>query len=71
MVFGQRYIVELRRAGDRFNLRVLSEDSTVLMDTGLIDGVGKVYDWIWMASTIKSRRNNGNWSTGYIENFQM
>ena len=71
LVFGQRYVVEPSRIGDRYHLKVLREDSSVLVDMGWIDGVEQVYDWIWLASTIKSRRNNKNWSTGYIESIQM
>jgi hypothetical protein len=69
---GERYVVELDRVGDQHRLRVLTEDGeTVCVDTGGIEGVNQSFDWIWIASTIKSRRNNGNWSTGYIESFYM
>lgn len=70
--WGQRFMVELGRVGDQHKLRVLSEDGeTVFVDTGGIEGVNQSFDWLWIASTIKSRRNNGNWSTGYIENLTM
>ena len=70
--WGQRFVVELDRVGDRHRLRVLSEDGeTVFVDTGDIEGVNQPFDWLWIASTIKSRRNNGNWSTGYIESLIM
>ncbi len=70
--WGQRYVVELDRDGDRHRLRVLSEDSEkVCVDTGWIMGVNQSFAWLWIASTIKSRRNNGNWSTGYIESLTM
>ncbi|MCW4050137.1 MAG: hypothetical protein NWE89_10435 [Candidatus Bathyarchaeota archaeon] len=66
--WGQRYAVELGRVGERYTLRVLSENGeTVYVDAGEIESVKQSFDWLWMASTIKSRRNNGNWSTGYIE----
>jgi hypothetical protein len=66
--WGQRYAVELDRVGDGHRLRVLSENNEdVSVDTGMIQGVNQPFDLIWIASTIKSRRNNGNWSTGYIE----
>lgn len=62
-------MVELDRDEDRHRLRVLSEDGeTVCVDTGRIMGVNQSFDRLWIASTIKSRRNNGNWSTGYMEN---
>ena len=70
--WGKRYVVELERVGDRHGLRVLGEDSeTILLDSGGIEGVNQPFDRIWIASTIKSRRNNGNWSTGYIENLKI
>jgi len=51
---------------------VLDEDGgAVLFDNGGIEGVNQQFDRIWIVSTIKSRRNNGNWSTGYIENLEM
>jgi len=51
---------------------VLSEDGgNVYVDTRNIEGVNQPFDWLWIASTIKSRRNNGNWSTGYIESLIM
>jgi hypothetical protein len=66
--WGRRYVVELDRVGDSHRLRVLSEGGEhQRVDTGEIEGVNQPFDWIWVASTIKSRRNNGNWSTGYIE----
>jgi len=68
----RRYVVELDRIGDRHGLRVLGEEcGTVHVDAGAIEGVNQQFDRIWIASTIKSRRNNGNWSTGYIENLEM
>jgi len=70
--WGQRFVVELNRVGNHHQLRVLSEDGeTVCVDTGVIEGVSQSFDWLWIASTIKSRRNNGNWSTGYIEGLIM
>ncbi len=70
--WGQRYVVELDGVGSRHRLRVLSEDGGIMyVDTGDIEGVNQPFDWLWIASTIKSRRNNGNWSTGYIESLIM
>ena len=70
--WGQRVVVELDRVGDRHRLRVQSEDGeAVCVDTGGIEGVNQPFDWLWIASTIRSRRNNGNWSTGYIESLTM
>ena len=67
--WGIRFIVELERVGNTYRLRVLSEeDEIILEDSGWIMGVSQVFGWLWLASSIRSRRNNGNWSTGYIEN---
>jgi hypothetical protein len=67
--WGQRFIVELERAGEEYRLRVLREDEAAAqVDTGWIRGVSQTFNRLWLASTIKARRNNGNWSTGYIEN---
>ena len=52
--------------------RVLNEETDEFrVDSGEVQGVVQHFDWIWIASTIKSRRNNGNWSTGYVENLIM
>ena len=65
-LLGQRYVVELD--GDGHRLRVLSDDGEkACVDTGGIEGVNQSFAWLWIASTIRSRRNNGNWSTGYME----
>ena len=72
LTWGQRFLVELDRVVDRHRLRVLSEDGGIVyVDTGDIEGVNQPFDRLWIASTIKSRRNNGNWSTGYIESLIM
>jgi hypothetical protein len=68
----QRYAVEVQRTGDQHRLRVLNiETDAVLVDTGEIQGLNLPFRWIRVASTIISRRNNGNWSTGYIENLKI
>jgi hypothetical protein len=72
LFWGQRYVVELDRVRDQYQLRMLSEDSKIAyVDTGGIRGINQSFNWLWIASTIKSRRNNGNWSTGYIEKLKM
>ena len=69
---GQRYMVKLQRTGNQYRLRVLNEETNTLhVDTGEIQGVNQPFHRIWIAAPIKSRRNNGNWSTGYIENLTM
>jgi hypothetical protein len=67
-----RYIVKLQRTGNKYRLRVLNEETnTICVDTGEIQGINQPFHRIWIAATIKSRRNNGNWSTGYIENLTI
>jgi hypothetical protein len=69
---GQRYAVEVQRTGDQHKLRVLDEETDVVyVDTGEIRGLIQPFHWIRIATTIISRRNNGNWSTGYIENLRI
>jgi hypothetical protein len=64
----KRYLIKLDRVRNQHKLRIMSEDSKIAyVDTGVIKGVNQSFDWLWMSSTIKSRRNIGNWSTGYIE----
>ena len=70
--WGRRYKVKLDREGDQYRLNVIDEETNALhTDSGEIKGVNQSFQQIWIASTIKSRRNNGNWSTGYIENLVM
>ena len=72
LTLGQRYAVEVKRTGDQHRLRVLNEEThAVLVDTGEIQGLNRPFRWIRVASTIISRRNNGNWSTGNIENLNI
>ena len=72
LAWGRRYTVRLERNRGMYRLRVLDEGTgTLHTDTGEIRGVNQPFQGIWIASTIKSRRNNGNWSTGYIENLMM
>jgi hypothetical protein len=69
---GQRYKVEVQRIGDQHRLRVFNEETDAeYVDTGEIQGLNLPFNWIRVASTIISRRNNGNWSTGYIENLKI
>jgi hypothetical protein len=72
LTWGTRYTVRLQRTGNQYRLRVLNEETNALhVDTGEIQGVNQPSHWIRVTSTIRSRRNNGNWSTGYIENLRM
>ena len=72
LTLGRRYAVEVQRTGNLHRLRVLNEETdAVCVDSGEIQGLKLPFHWIRVASTIVSRRNNGNWSTGYIENIQI
>jgi hypothetical protein len=72
LTLGKRYVVEVQRSGDRHRLRVLDEETgVVFVDTGEIQGLNLVFRWVRVGSTIVSRRNRGNWSTGYIENLEI
>jgi len=69
--FQKRYWIEILRSGSLYRLVVKNDVCTELLeDSGDIEGVNYPYCRVWLVSTIKSRRNNGNWSTGYIENYQ-
>ena len=69
--FGIRYVVKVSRAGGSYRLTVQDGAGLVVEDTRNIEGVPKGYGCVWLASTIKSRRNNHNWSSGYIENLTI
>lgn len=69
--FGHRFIVELERDKENYRLQVFVEEKVMIQDSGWINGINQDFNWIWLASSIKSRRNNGNWSSGYIENFSV
>jgi hypothetical protein len=67
---GVRYRLEVSRSGGLCAIRVYSDPSNgePLEDSGGIEGADTRYRHLWLSSTIMSRRNTGNWSTGYIEN---
>ena len=67
---GVRYSLEVLRSGGLCALRVYSGSSNgePLEDSGGIEGADTKYRYLWLSSTLRSRRNTGNWSTGYIEN---
>jgi hypothetical protein len=69
--FNTRYTVNVSRVEG--NYRLVVKDCTGLMveDSKEIGGVLQNYGYVWLASTLKSQRNNGNWSTGYIEYFMI
>ena len=72
LTLGQRYMVVVQRTGSQYRLRVLNEETdAVCVDTGAVQGLNRPFRCIRVASTIVSRRNNGNWSTGYIETVRL
>jgi hypothetical protein len=70
--WGRRYSIKLDREGDQYRLRMVDEETDALLtDFKELRGINQPFQQIWIASTKKSRRNRGNWSTGYIENLVM
>jgi len=66
--FGVRYFVKVSRDGCNYRLMVQDGAGLTVEDSGHLEGMPRGYGCVWLASTIKSRRNNHNWSSGYIEN---
>jgi hypothetical protein len=69
--FGRRYTVKVSRDWGDYRLVMQDADCLAVEDSGDVSGVLQGYSQVWLASTIKSRRNNDNWSTGYIEGLSM
>jgi hypothetical protein len=69
--FGDRYSVEVSKVENDYRLDVRDSAGMITEDSQWVAGDPQSYEYVWLASTIKSRRNNGNWSTGYIENLIM
>jgi len=69
--FNHRYTVKVSRQEGEYKLAVEDHTGLMLEDSGEMVGDVQSYDWVWLASTIKSRRNNGNLSSGYIENLKI
>lgn len=69
--FGVRFEVKVSRINELHMLRVINQDDLTSEDSNNLVGMEKDYEYLWLASTIKSRRNNYNWSSGYIENFTI
>ncbi|NIW52039.1 MAG: hypothetical protein GWN17_07430 [Candidatus Korarchaeota archaeon] len=65
--FKNRYFVQISHSMGVYRLSVKDHKGVMVEDSGELKGVSPKYSCIWLASTIKSRRNNGNWSSGYIE----
>ena len=71
LLFKDHYSVKVSRVESDYRLVVQDQDGMIMEDSGVVEGVSQSYGYVWLASTIKSRRNNGNWSTGYIENLTL
>jgi hypothetical protein len=71
LLFGSRYTVKISRDWGDYRIVVIDGEGLTVEDSGNVSGVFQGYSQVWLASTIKSRRNNGNWSTGYIENLSL
>jgi len=69
--FGSCYTVRMSRDWGDYRLVVQDDKGLTVEDSGDASGVLQGYSQIWLASTIKSRRNTGNWSTGYIEDLSL
>ncbi len=71
LYFNNRYTLKVSRVEGSYRLMVQDIAGLIVEDSKEIVGVPQNYGYVWLASTIKSRRNNGNWSTGYIENLSL
>jgi hypothetical protein len=69
--FGDRYTVKVSRVESDYRLEVRDSAGMITEDSQVVAGDPQSFEYVWLASTIKSRRNKGNWSTGYIEYFMM
>ena len=69
--FNDRYTVKVTSVVGNYRLEVRDCAGMIADNSQEVEGVLQSYEYVWLASTIKSRRNNGNWSTGYIENLTM
>lgn len=65
---GEKYRVMIRRQGEVYRLLVHTNavSDAPLEDSGDIRCDDTEYNSIWLVSTIMSRRNRGNWSSGSI-----
>ncbi len=71
LLFGGLYTVRVSRDWSDYRIVVVDGEGLTVEDSGNVSGVVQGYSEVWLASTIKSRRNNGNWSTGYIEDLSL
>jgi hypothetical protein len=66
------YYVSTIRVGNDYRLKVYSDSnySNLLEDSENIQGASDRYRYIWLSSTLNTKKNQGNRSSGYIQNFQ-
>ncbi len=67
--FNKPYSITLCRSDTVYKITV--KDENTVLEIYEETSIPETYDHIWLASTIKSKRNNGNWSTGYIESLKI
>jgi hypothetical protein len=70
---GSTYSVALHRANRSCRLQVSVPESLEdpLEDSGNIRCADTHYHEIWVCSTLRTPYNNGNWSSGFIENLYL
>ncbi len=67
------YYVMVARRGNACRLRVYSDllHTHLLEDSEDIQGVNETYQYVWICSTLCTKKNQANCSSGFIENFQI
>ena len=67
------YYVKVIRRGNDCRLRVYSDPlhTYLLEDSKDIQGANESYQYIWICSTLCTKKNQANWSSGLIENFRI
>ena len=70
---GSTYSVALNRTNRYCRLRVSAPESLEesLEDSGNIRCADTPYREVWVCSTLRTPYNNGNWSSGFIENLYL
>ena len=70
---GSTYSVALNRTNRYCRLQVSAPDSLEesLEDSGNIRCADTPYREVWVCSTLRTPYNNGNWSSGFIENLYL
>jgi hypothetical protein len=71
--FGTSYYVQITRREKLCRLAVYTDSSrTELLEDSLeIMGVSKNYRYVWLASTLCTKKSQENWSSGYIADVKL